>query len=306
MLAPNPNLIADDAEATRNSLDLTEATIPKAIFTLARAGIAPPLTLFTPAALQRIRSGQGTKSIKVTTELKDSAHLLDISLFPSEETMDQAIWMTAYNTFLKFIQGAYGPGTYLGFAKHFEAMISDSEFKDWFQAFRDFDIRIRSQFFTKAFIINPAEDAYGKLLQGANNRALMSVTTPFSAPPAIANTSTSNTTSGSGPHRTEKPNARMQPYGNQKRNSFRVNPLCLRCGAKDGHRAVDCKAAQPTRHGPFQIYANKDGLFRIGSDNPVCFTYNLAGECRYSGGGHVVHICSLCGGDHPAIRCTRN
>lgn len=164
--ATNPNLIADDAdaEAARNSLDLTEATIPKAIFTLARAGIAPPLTLFTPTALQRICSGQGTKSVKVTTELKDSAHLLDISLFPSEEKMDQAIWMTAYNTFPKFIQVAYGPETYLGFAKHFEAMISDSEFKDWFQAFRDFDIRIRSQFFMRALIINPAEDAYGKLL----------------------------------------------------------------------------------------------------------------------------------------------
>ncbi|KAJ7190116.1 hypothetical protein GGX14DRAFT_408305 [Mycena pura] len=91
-----------------------------------RAGIAPPFTLFTPAALQQIRSGQGTKSIKVTTELKDSAHLLDISLFPSEEIMDQAIWMTAYNTFLKFIQSAYGPGTYLGFAKHFVAMAQSS------------------------------------------------------------------------------------------------------------------------------------------------------------------------------------
>ncbi|KAJ6625499.1 hypothetical protein B0H10DRAFT_1942419 [Mycena sp. CBHHK59/15] len=35
----NPDLIADDAEAVQNSLDLSEAHIPKAIFMLAKSGI---------------------------------------------------------------------------------------------------------------------------------------------------------------------------------------------------------------------------------------------------------------------------
>ncbi|KAJ6605157.1 hypothetical protein DFH09DRAFT_897425 [Mycena vulgaris] len=296
----NPDLIADDAEAAQNSLDLSEAAIPRAIFTLARSGIAPPLTLFTPDALQRIRSGLGTKSVKVTTELKDSAHLLDISLFPNENEMNQAEWMTSYNSFFKFIDRAYGPATSAGFAKHFEAMISDPEFKDWFTAFRDFDIRIRSQFFTKVFIIDPSGDTYAKLLQSAKNRALMqsrAISSPVSPP----------VPSAAGPSRSEKTSNRVHPYGGQRKSSFRGNPLCLRCGSSEGHRAADCKETHPNRHGrQFVIYANKEGLFRVGSNVPVCFTYNLAGECRYSGGQHAVHMCSLCAGEHPAIRCTRN
>lgn len=40
-IAPNPNadLIADDIEAAQNSLDISEASIPKAIFMLAKSGV---------------------------------------------------------------------------------------------------------------------------------------------------------------------------------------------------------------------------------------------------------------------------
>ncbi|KAJ7190885.1 hypothetical protein GGX14DRAFT_579476 [Mycena pura] len=137
-------LIATDAEAAKNSLDNSDGAIPKAIRVLAQSGISPPLTLFSPDALQRIRSGLGTKSVKVTTELKDSVHLLDISLFPDESTLDLATWFPYYNTFLKFIDDAYDVGIFDGFAKHFEFMIGEPDFNDWFTAFRDFDIRLRS------------------------------------------------------------------------------------------------------------------------------------------------------------------
>ncbi|KAJ6611217.1 hypothetical protein B0H10DRAFT_2224311 [Mycena sp. CBHHK59/15] len=202
-------------------------------------------------------------------ELKDSAHLLDISLFPNESNLDQADWTTCYNTFLKFIQRRYGQATFLGFAKHFKAMISDSEFKTWFTAFCDFDIRIRSQFFTKAFIIDPAGDTSVKLLQSAKNRSLMQVTV-ISYPVSTLASSTPS------PSRTEKTHPRVQPNGGQKKGSFWGNPLCLHCGASNGHRVADCKETHPNRHGcQFVIYANKDGLFRIGSNAPICFTYNL-------------------------------
>ncbi|KAJ7696737.1 hypothetical protein B0H17DRAFT_1197848 [Mycena rosella] len=280
--APNPFLIAGDDTAAQNSLDLSEAIIPKAIFTLAKSGITPPLTLVTPVALQRIRSGLGTKLVKVTTELKDSVHLLDISLFPDERTLDQADWTTSYNSFLKFIELGYRPTQYMGFVLHFKAMISNSEFKTWFTAFWDFDCRICSQFFTRPFIIDATGEAYGKLLQAARNRSLLeTMASPrLSAP--------SSSTSSVGPSRSDKPCPRIQPYaGQQKKNSFQGNLLCLHCGGSTATRPLgaDCTEARPNRHGrQFIIYANKDGLFRIGSDTPVCFTYNLGSECKYTDG----------------------
>ncbi|KAJ6555714.1 hypothetical protein B0H10DRAFT_2241278 [Mycena sp. CBHHK59/15] len=292
----NPNLIVGDAEAEQNSLDISEAAIPKAIFTLTRAGISPPLTLFALDALQRIRSGWGTKSVKVTMEIKDSAHLLDITLFPNKNNLDQANWTTSYNSFLKFIQCAYGTKICLGFVQHFEAMMSDSEFKAWFSAYWDFDTRLCSQFFTKAFIIDPTDDKYGKLLQAAKNRSLRQAPLP-----------TAGASSSVGPVRTEKTHTRGGPYEKQKKNSFREVLLCLRFGRSDGHQAADCMETQPSWHGhQFIIHTNGNGLFRIGTNAPVCFTYNLTGECKFGGGTHAVHVCSLCAGDHGAICCTRN
>ncbi|KAJ7473480.1 hypothetical protein FB451DRAFT_1398591 [Mycena latifolia] len=305
----NPYLIADDDEAAQNSLDISESTIPKAIFILAKAGIAPPLTVFTPKALQKIQSGSGTKSLKVTMELKDSAHLLDISLFPDEGALDQADWTTCYNSFLKFIQIGYGKRTFLGFAKHFEAIIVDSEFKSWFAAFCDFDIRLCSQFFLRPFIVDPTGDSYGKLLQAAKNRALWQVV----ASPGSSSVTLTSGPSTTGPARTEKSRPHGHPYGgentgqNQKKNSFRGISLCLHGSASDSHCAIDCNKARPSCHvHQFTIYANKNGLFRVGSDTPVCFSYNLASKCKYARGNHAIHVCSLCAGEHPAVRCTRN
>ncbi|KAJ7291716.1 hypothetical protein C8J57DRAFT_1588266 [Mycena rebaudengoi] len=200
-------LIAPDAEAAKNLLDVSEGTIPKAIRALAQSGISPPLTLFVPEVLQRICSGLGTKSVKVTMELKDSVHLLDVSLFPDERNMDLATWFPCYNSFLKFIDEPYDIRIYGGFAQHFEFMISDPEFKDWFSAFRDFDIRLQA--------------AYTKLLQSAKNRSLRAAPAPALPQPTA------------GPSRTNKANERdrVHPYGVQKKNSFRGISLCLRCGA---------------------------------------------------------------------------
>lgn len=183
--APNLDLIVDNDVAAKNSLEAGDNNVPKAIVTLAKPGISPPLTLFTPESLERIHLALGTKSVKVTTEVKDATHVLDVSGFPPESSLNQADWCTTYNTFLKFIQAHYGPQVFLGFAKHYEAMISNTEFGPWFAAFKDFDQKLCAQFFTKAFIIDTSADTYTKLIQSAKNRVLMSHNSGNSANAAI-------------------------------------------------------------------------------------------------------------------------
>ncbi|KAJ7608740.1 hypothetical protein FB45DRAFT_1039411 [Roridomyces roridus] len=107
-------LFGDEA-AEKNTFKANNDSIPLAIFSLAKNGISPPLTLFMPDALDRIRSSN-MKTMKHGTGESTKVTVMDVSDFPNEDDLDQVTWTTCYNRFLTFVEAASGEKIFRGFA----------------------------------------------------------------------------------------------------------------------------------------------------------------------------------------------
>ncbi|KAJ7789077.1 hypothetical protein B0H13DRAFT_2394912 [Mycena leptocephala] len=157
-------LLFDDNVAEKNTFRAHDDTIPAAIYSLAKNGISPPLTLFLPASLERIRTSN-VKTVKHGTGETTKVTVIDLSDFPSEETLDQATWLTCYNTFLTFLDTAAGVKILQGFARHYNRILADPELATWFPAYRNFDRTIRARFFTIPYIVDIDSPEYRSALQ---------------------------------------------------------------------------------------------------------------------------------------------
>ncbi|KAJ7675525.1 hypothetical protein B0H17DRAFT_1140151 [Mycena rosella] len=249
-------LLFDDTVAEKNSLRANDNSIPEAIYSLAKNGISPPLTLFLPASVERIRSSN-VKTVKHGTGETTKVTVIDVSEFPDEETLDQANFLTCYNTFLTFMEGSAGRNIFRGFATHYDRILSDPDIRTWFPAYRVFDKKIRAQFFTKPYIIDVQDAQYRDALQAAKNLLLM-LNSVNSTQPMDASSGTLRI----GKERSE----RSKPYD---RDDEQHSVLCFRCG-RMGHSAPQCSASDPSRHGRnFVIFATREGLFRIHDQRPV-------------------------------------
>ncbi|KAJ7851447.1 hypothetical protein B0H13DRAFT_1729064 [Mycena leptocephala] len=284
----------DDDAAAANSFEANDNSIPSSIFYLAKNGISPPLTLFLPASLARIRSSN-IKTVKHGTGETTKVTVIDVSDFPDEGALDQATWFTCYNTFLTFMGIAAGPRILEGFALHYNNILSDPELSQWFPAYRSFDQGIRARFFTTPFVPKVKDEEYRAALQSAKNSFLMS-----------SRVSNSSGSKGPGAPPKEK-GERPKPYDRDD-STRKKTMLCFRCG-RSGHGAIGCDQTEPSRHGrAFVITANRDGLFRISDKRAVCMGFNCGrGRCDSNGTRHPIHICSLCAdAHHGAVDCTRN
>lgn len=288
------DILIRDEDALNGSFQENITVFPQHFSVLATCKISPPLTLFRPDILKGIRLNTNVKMKKMATGATTSVRVLDTDAYPSETGLDSSAWQSTYNTFLAFIQRITGPVVYAGFAKHFDRMIGDPQFERWYPAFREFDRELRSEFFAKAFVINPSDADYRSRLQSAKDDFILSSKqeSPTGVPQPPRNTSYNS----SSPH----------PYIQTTRSSFRAQ-LCLRCGGADGHKAQACTASQSNRHGrSLIIKAGSSGLFRITDSKAVCYNFNLRG-CPITGPSHALHICTLCGDPHHgASNCTRN
>lgn len=101
----------------KNTFRAHNITIPAAIYSLAKNGISPPLTLFLPASLEIIRSSN-VKTLKHGTGESTKVTVIDVSEFPDERTLDQATFLTCYNTFLTFLEPVSGVKIIEGFTRH--------------------------------------------------------------------------------------------------------------------------------------------------------------------------------------------
>ncbi|KAJ7806315.1 hypothetical protein B0H13DRAFT_2387169 [Mycena leptocephala] len=109
-------------------------------------------------------------------------------------------------------------------------------------------------------------------------------------------------------HHLKETKERLKPYDTGRDDvlsSRHRTVLCFRCG-RVGHVATTCEEANPSRQwGEFVISANRNGLFRIVDNRPVCMRFNRT-RCHASGKNHALHTCSLCGDyDHGALSCNR-
>jgi hypothetical protein len=292
-------LLFDDNVAEKNTFRAQDDTILVAIYSLAKNGISPPLTLFLPASLERIRTSN-VKTVKHGTGETTKVTVLDVSDFPSEETLDQATWLTCYNTFLTFLDTAAGLKILQGFARHYNRILADPELATWFPAYRNFDRTIRARFFTIPFIVDIDSPEYRSALQSSKDTFLL-------ASHSAKGSGSTGFRSFAGPNSSapKERSDRGKPYDRDNSTSCR-SKICFRCG-RTGHGAVGCSESDPSKHGRrFVIYANRDGLFRITNNTAVCTGFNI-GRCESAGRNHPIHICALCADpQHGAIDCTRN
>ncbi|KAJ7235884.1 hypothetical protein B0H12DRAFT_1222554 [Mycena haematopus] len=128
-------LLFEDAVAEKNSFQAHDNSIPDAVFSLAKNGISPPLTLFLPRSLERVRSGN-VKMVKHGTGETTKVTVIDVSEFPDEETLDQATFLTCYNTFLSFLEASAGARIFRGFTEHYNCILSDPDLSTWFAAYQ--------------------------------------------------------------------------------------------------------------------------------------------------------------------------
>ncbi|KAJ7688644.1 hypothetical protein B0H14DRAFT_3533240 [Mycena olivaceomarginata] len=299
-------LLFDDSVAERNSFHAHDNSIPSAIRSLAKNGISPALTLFLPTSLERIRSSN-VKTVKHGTGETTKVTVIDLTDFPDEQELDQATWCTCYNTFLTFMEGTAGVRTFQSFAAHYNRMLSDPDLAVWFPAYRDFDRRIRAQFFTKPYII-VHDDEYRSALQTAKNTFLMlgrsSLSTGSATHPRGGSSSVRDTRGSSSlrdDSSRDSRNARSHTSGSRVARFFAF-------GADDlAIRPATARSPRPAGHGrEFVIYANRDGLFRLTDNRAVCMGFNIR-KCDATGREHAIHICALCGDSrHGAVDCTRN
>ncbi|TFY77144.1 hypothetical protein EWM64_g6870 [Hericium alpestre] len=133
------NLFFGDSETAGNSFQINDHSIPRDITILARCGRSPPLTLFAPATIERIRAGIGIKYTKIATGPYENTRVLDISEFPPEETLSIFDWITCYQTFLDFLSKHASEKVLTGWASHYNAIIKDKFFSQWYPAYRAFD-----------------------------------------------------------------------------------------------------------------------------------------------------------------------
>ncbi|KAL1722213.1 hypothetical protein EV715DRAFT_193743 [Schizophyllum commune] len=291
----------NDAAVLANTFNTVDDSIPSHLQALAFNSISPPLTLFQTDFISRLRKGQGLKFQPLGHGDNAKARLLDWETMKADDERHMARdqWQTAYNTFLRFIASLADPGQgdaiSEGWARHYNRMISDPDFMPQFPAFRDFDIDMRAQFFQRRFVVNPDDPKWESMLNSAKIRhARDPITAPLPfAPP-----------SASSPPRPPRslPPPRPHPYA----QSFREEPLCLRCGLP-GHRASACVATTPSKPGRQFFVDCSFGRIVTKDGRHVCVRYNL-GKCTSipSAGVHGTHICSLCGANHAATQCTRN
>ncbi|KAJ6563886.1 hypothetical protein B0H19DRAFT_1067492 [Mycena capillaripes] len=289
-------LLFDDHVAEKNSFRANDNSIPAAIIALAKNGISPPLTIFLPASFQK-KFSSNVKTVKHGTGDSTKTTVIDITEFPAEATLEPAMFLTCYNTFLTLIESTCGAWIFQSFAIHYNNILADPDLRAWFPAYREFDRKIRAQFFTSPYIIDIQDPEYRSALQSAKNLLLLS------------NHASEGPSQPKGPsvgsQHTKERQEHQKPYDREDGHRYR-NILCFRCG-RTGHGANLCKETNPSKHGrDFVISASQEGLFRIRDNRPVCMGFNI-GKCLTAANNHPLHICSLCSDSHHgASNCTRN
>ncbi|KAK0219746.1 hypothetical protein EDD85DRAFT_864630 [Armillaria nabsnona] len=138
--------------------------------------------------------------------------------------------MSCYTRFIAFVSelcGADGEQLLMNFQDHYETMVADPSFEDWFEAFVSFDALIRAQWFYKPFFINPSVHEWDSRLQQAKNKHTSKQMTSLRATTSKLST------------------PQYSPY---TRYTDHSNDLCLHCG-RIGHRAESCEETMPSRFG---------------------------------------------------------
>ena len=271
--------------------------VPNAILQMAYNKIYILLSMLTTSALSKIRSNDNLKFRKIPFGNGVGKQSLDESFFPMEDVLTETSFFQSYRNWLTVIDLITTPEVAVGWYEHHSRMLRDKHFSSSFDAWRNMDKQLRTQFINRPFIIDPTDSTYIHLLERARMDAFLAHCAKaqqsfeshhsFRTYPQYQ----SHTESGFpiSPH--------YAPYDRSQHQGEGKKPiLCLRCGVY-GHCANACSSSHPSRpERPFICEWKSNKLM-----------YNVRGHCPDPPShSHGEHSCSLCSKPHPASRCTRN
>ncbi len=287
------------------------------LITMGRNGWHIPLTACTTANLNSINDGSRAIGAKRGNRSGVNLHVLDLSAFGSENTIDAQDWREAWGNFLRFLPEICGPRETRRFRDHFDFLCQLAWFRDEFPAVLEFDIRTRRIWFNapadkKPFFSVGASSYMAQL----NEIRLRNMNMRFAARPVQNGRFHPYASAPTAPH--AAPPATRPTHGGQhvRQHPFQegrageaASGICLVC-AESGHRAKDCRSATLRSGRPAYAVWSNGKLAAINGRRPICAAWNVGGvlPCKSSRCPKTpgCHTCSLCGAaDHIAAsgRC---
>ncbi|KAJ6574324.1 hypothetical protein B0H19DRAFT_1063299 [Mycena capillaripes] len=121
-------LFFEDHSQRKTLSTANDNSIPAAIHHFAKKGTSLPLTLFLPTSLETRRSSN-FKTVKHGTGDSRKSTIIDISEFPDKKTLDPAVFLTCYNSFLTFLELTEGIRIFQGLALNYNNILGDPGFQ---------------------------------------------------------------------------------------------------------------------------------------------------------------------------------
>ena len=191
------------------------------------------LSLLTTVVLNRIEFNDGLKFHKFIFGNGIGKHSLDISSFPTEQSLSESEFWQAYRNWLSLIDIIADPAIANGWKLHHAQMMSDKKISTWFVTWCKHDKLLCACFMIDPFMIDPNQASYIHQLERCHREQ-----THYDSLKAVT-TSKGSTSSASS---STPKSSHFQPYTKAmpRPNSFCIL-LCIRCGGT-GHKAANCSA----------------------------------------------------------------
>ena len=221
------------ADAIKPEYELNVRPIPNPILQMAYLKLFIPLSLLTTIVLDRIEFNDGLKFHKIIFGNWIGKHSLDISSFPTEQSLSESEFWQAYRNWLSLIDIIADPAIANSWKLHHAQMMLDKNFSTLFVAWREHDKLLHACFMIDPFMINPNQASYIHQLERCRGEQ-----TCYDSLKAVSMSkgSTSSASSSTPKSSHFQPYTKAMPHP----NSFRIL-LCIRCG-RTGHKAANCSA----------------------------------------------------------------
>ncbi|KAF9456232.1 hypothetical protein BDZ94DRAFT_1178185 [Collybia nuda] len=117
------------------------------IIQLAQNAIHIPLVLFTSKLTNKLhKESTSIKQNTVYNSLGTKCHVMDLSQFPEESTMDIADWHEAWNCYRVFLESSCDHTLYTRWNDHYQFLAKQDDFRNNFPAILKFDIEERTRY----------------------------------------------------------------------------------------------------------------------------------------------------------------
>ena len=287
------------------------------LIVMGRNGWHIPLTACTTPVLNGINDGSRAKGVKQGSRSGVSLHVLDLTIYGDERSLNLEDWREAWQNFLSFLPGICEAFETSRFRQHYEFLCRLDWLREEFAAVLEFDITTRRRWFLapadKKPFFSVGSVTYTTALNEIRLRCITAKLSaraqastqryhPYAAPHQPPPHGGAGGPSGGshghgGGGRARRGYDGRQPFP-EGRAAESTGGLCLIC-AESGHRARDCGRSTVRGGRPaFAIFAN-GRLVTAKGRRPICAAWNVGGSipCKSSRCPDTLgcHVCSYCG-----------